>query len=251
MLNHDLNQRKTSPNMHSAFEELDYCQTPMGDLMLRRRLDPILNKDVFEVKLGEEFLMSSAFTEGEVQLTRLGLDGLSAPELDVVVGGLGLGYTAATVLDNAAVRSLLIIEALAPVIRWHERQQVPMGAVLSTDRRCHMLHDSFFDRVRSGSGFDPDHPGRQFHAVLLDIDHSPRHVLHPEHTAFYQPEGLAIVKQHLFPGGHFALWSNDPPDDAFTQTLASVFADVTAHVVAFNNPFQHRPSTNTVYVATC
>ncbi|HVE59511.1 MAG TPA: hypothetical protein VNB22_22060 [Pyrinomonadaceae bacterium] len=70
-------------------EELAYHKTPLGDLTLRRRMEPLLqNKEVYEVKLGEDFLMSSLFTEGEIQLSKLGLAGLEG-ELDVVVGGLG------------------------------------------------------------------------------------------------------------------------------------------------------------------
>ena len=46
------------------------------------------------MKLGDEFLMSSLFTEAEIQLARLGLaalDDSGENTLDIVVGGLGLG----------------------------------------------------------------------------------------------------------------------------------------------------------------
>ena len=39
-------------------------------------------------------------------------------------------------------------------------------------------------------GFDLDHPGRKFDAVLLDIDHAPDFHLAPTHAKFYQPAGL-------------------------------------------------------------
>ena len=45
----------------------------MGAISLRRRLEPALNVDVYEVKLGDEFLMSSLFTVAEIELARLGL----------------------------------------------------------------------------------------------------------------------------------------------------------------------------------
>ena len=55
-------------------EELAYHQTPLGELILRRRFEPQLqNKEVYEVKLGDEFLMSSLFTEAEIELANLGL----------------------------------------------------------------------------------------------------------------------------------------------------------------------------------
>ena len=45
----------------------------MGVISLRRRIEPSLKVDVYEVKLGDEFLMSSLFTVAEVELARLGL----------------------------------------------------------------------------------------------------------------------------------------------------------------------------------
>ena len=69
------------------FEELDFQQTPLGDISLRRRSEPRLDgKILYEVKLGEEFLMSSLFTEAEIQLARLGLAELDGNELDIATG---------------------------------------------------------------------------------------------------------------------------------------------------------------------
>ena len=81
--------------MSACFEELDYRPTRLGPLCLRRRRHPSLGADIYEIKLGEEFLMSSRFTVSEVALARLGLAELSEKNVDVVVGGLGLGCTVA------------------------------------------------------------------------------------------------------------------------------------------------------------
>ena len=75
--------------MKPDFEELDYCNTPIGELMLRRRIEPRLRVEVYEVKLGDEFLMSSLFTAGEVALAKLALSACEAGPLDVAVGGRG------------------------------------------------------------------------------------------------------------------------------------------------------------------
>src|SRR3982750_893692 len=86
--------------------ELAYHKTPLGDLTLRRRPEPLLdNREVFEIKLGNEYLMSSLFTESERQLAILGLSPLKG-ELDVVIGGLGLGHTAAEALKNRMISRL-------------------------------------------------------------------------------------------------------------------------------------------------
>ncbi len=96
------------------------------------------------------------------------------------------------------------------------------------------------------AGFAPTTPGRRFDAVLLDVDHTPRHVLHPSHARFYTPDGLRGLARHLRPGGVFALWSDDPPDAEFTAVLAEVFGRWTAHTVAFANPLTGGSSANTV-----
>lgn len=113
--------------MSLRFEEIDWQPTPIGEISLRRRRHPVSGDDVYEVKLGDEFLMSSLFTTGEIALTELALAQLPDTELDVAVGGLGLGYTARAALDDLRVRSLIVIDALAEVIDWHQRHLVPSG----------------------------------------------------------------------------------------------------------------------------
>ena len=234
--------------MSVYFEELDFRPTPMGVLSLRRRRSLTSDVDIYEIKLGDEFLMSSQFTLAEIELARLGLAALDRTELDVVVGGLGLGYTAQAVLENSRVRSLIVVDALAEVIEWHQQGLLPLGKHLTIDPRCRFVNADFFAMSHSADGFDPLTPGRRFDAILVDIDHSPNNLLHPRHAALYEPEGLVGLARHLNPGGVFALWSNDPPDAGFERAMAGAFALAHTHVVTFDNPLQHREASNTVYV---
>lgn len=235
--------------MSLYFEELDYRPTPIGALSLRRRRELSLGVDVFEIKLGDEYLMSSLFTVSEIALARLGLAELSGTHLDVIVGGLGLGYTAQAVLEHEAVRSLMVVEALDAVIDWHEQGLLPLGPKLTADPRCRFLLGDFFALAASKEGFDPDLPARRFDAILVDIDHSPEFLLDPQNAGFYQLEGLTKLSMHLHPGGIFGLWSNERPDEVFTARLAEVFADARAERVTFHNPLQNREFTQTVYLA--
>ncbi|MDQ1702622.1 MAG: hypothetical protein QOF57_1874 [Frankiaceae bacterium] len=231
--------------MSARFEELDWRETPMGVISLRRRRDPVSGQDVHEVKLDDDYLMSSLFTVAEIEVARLALAGLGGTGWDVAVGGLGLGYTARAVLESADVRSLVVVEALGEVIEWHEKGLVPLGPGLTADPRCRLVCGDFLQRAVT-AGIDGD---RRFHAIVVDIDHSPRHLLHPSHAAFYEPAGVARLAEQLHPGGVFALWSDDAPDAAYEAVLGGVFADVRSEVVSFRNPVQEGTSTNTVYVA--
>jgi spermidine synthase len=228
-------------------QELAFQSTPLGDLTLRRRTETLLrDREVFEVKLGDEYLMSSLFTESERQLATLSL-ALLEGDLDVVIGGLGLGYTAAEALKNVQVNRLMVIDLFQVVIDWHHAGLVPNGEILTRDPRCELRQGDFFELARTG--FDVAAPGRKFDAVLLDIDHSPEHFLNQSNESLYTAEGLASVRNQLNPRGCFALWSNDPANEKFTEHLSKVFDSATAHNIEFPNPYTNSTSVNSVYVA--
>jgi spermidine synthase len=224
----------------ARFEELDFQPTPMGDLTLRRRTEPTTGVDVFEVKLGEEFLMSSLFVVAEEELARLGLAVHENPR-DVMVGGLGLGYTAVAALADPRVQQLTVVETMAAVIDWHERKLLPASSALVDDPRTRLEKDDFFALMRA-------EPTREWDVLLVDIDHSTKHQLDPSHADLYTVDGLRRLAIHLREGGVFALWSDDPPERGFMANLEQVFATVESHVVAFDNFLTGGQSTNTVYI---
>jgi spermidine synthase len=228
----------------ARFEELDWQSTPMGELTLRRRVDPSLELEIFEVKLGEEYLMSSAFTVAEEALADLGLAATPGEKLRVLVGGLGLGYTAIAALRDPRVAALTVIDTLPAVIDWHEHGLLPVSAQLTGDARTSLVLDDFFAVMRAA----PSDDAAAWDAILLDVDHSPRHRLDPSHADLYSVDGLRRLARHLVEGGVFALWSDDPPDQEFLVTMRAVFAGVEAHVVDFANALTGGVSSNTVYV---
>ena len=242
-LTHD----ECSKLMSARFEEIDRRPTTMGEITLRRRLEPTLQIDVYEVKLGDEFLMSSLFTVAEVALAKLALAELPGTDLDVVVGGLGLGYTARAVLEDPRVGSLQVVEALGEVIEWHERQLLPLATELTSDPRCHLIKGDFFAMVADGSGFGPyrvpvsRRPRRHRPHAATPPSSQPRALLHAE--------GLRRLADRLHPGGVFALWSDGAPDPEFVAVVDDVFASCEAHVVTFPNFYTGGESASTVYVA--
>lgn len=230
--------------MTKLFEEIAFASTPMGDLSLRRRRILSLGADVLEVKLGEEFLMSSLFTAGERALATLGLGAAVRPALDVVVGGLGLGYTAAAALQEPRVARLDVIEALEPVIQWHRGGLIPMGANLLADPRCRLQLGDFFAFARGEREPVPV----PVDVILLDIDHSPQALLSEAHGGFYTEDGLRRMGERLRRDGVFAMWSDAAPDARFEAALASAFESTRSEVVAFPNPLQDRTASCTIYI---
>ncbi|MCK7613808.1 spermidine synthase [Roseibium sediminicola] len=235
--------------MSKLFEELDYAPTPIGAISLRRRHILALQTDVYEILLGEEHLMSSLFTASEIALADKGLAALTGNGLDVLVGGLGLGYTAKAVLAHETVAALDVVDLLEPVIRWHREGLVPMKTDLSDDPRCRLIQGDFFALAASEDGFDAGQPGRQYDAILIDIDHTPERLLHGGSKGFYTQEGLTAVQRFLKPGGVVGLWSDEAPDEAITALLAAAFAEAWAEPVVFANPLQDgREVTQAVYL---
>ena len=229
--------------MGRLIEELDYRATAMGPLVLRRRWVAAVDADVIEVILGDEHLMSSLFTVGETELAIRGLAAAGDRPLRVLVGGLGLGYTARAALADPRVTSVEVVDALAPVIEWHEAGLVPLGESLGQEPRCRLKTGDFF------AWFDaPRTQAERYDVVLLDIDHSPRNLLHPDHARFYGEEGLKRLRGGLTKGGVFAMWSDEGPDAAFIAVLTNVFVNVRAEVVAFDNPLTGGASNCTIYL---
>lgn len=229
--------------MSFFYEQLDFQPTPIGDLMLRRRRMPQFgDTDIYEVKLGEHFLMTSLFHEAESQLATLGLGAISRGPLDVLVGGLGLGYTAVEALKDERVQSLAVIDFLNEVIGWHKNELVPLGKILNEDARCELVNADFFALMRKA-------PEKQVDVILLDIDHTPTHVLHRTNAHFYTEEGLREMAAHLKPGGVFAIWADGAPEASFTEQLARVFPAAEGHTIEFSNPITGGTSVGAVYVA--
>ncbi|MDF7797855.1 hypothetical protein P4C99_00160 [Pontiellaceae bacterium B1224] len=229
--------------MSFFYEQLDFQSTPIGDLMLRRRRMPQFgDTDIYEVKLGEHFLMTSLFHEAESQLSILGLKEINREPLDVMVGGLGLGYTAVEALKDPRVGSLVIVDYLKEVIGWHENELVPLGKILNADPRCKLMNADFFALMRNA-------PDKKVDVILLDIDHTPTHVLHQTNAHFYTEEGLREMTAHLKPGGVFAIWADGAPEDFFTETLRGVFPEAEGHTIEFDNPITGGTSVGAVYTA--
>lgn len=227
--------------MGRLLEELDYRATPMGPISLRRRWVAAIDTDVYEVLLGDEHLMSSLFTVGETRLATLGLEWARGEALRVLIGGLGLGYTAKAALADPRVREVEVVDVQEAVIDWQRQGLTPMGRTLADDPRCRLTHADFFAQFNDADG--------EWDAILLDIDHSPSRWLAPQHADFYGEASLGRMRASLVDGGVFGLWSDDPPDPDFMARLGAVFSQVDAPQVAFDNPLTGRPSHCTIYRA--
>jgi spermidine synthase len=211
------------------FEILDWQETALGPIYLRRR--ELLSRPgtvLTEVVFGHDLLMSSLHTESERALVTESLAWhVAGGPLSVLVGGLGLGYTAHEALAAPTAQSVTVIEALPQVIRWLEDGLLPLSAALTADARLSVREGDVYSMLLGP-------PGERYDLILIDVDHSPREPLDPKSLPFYTAEGLRRVREHLRPGGVLGVWSAGD-DDAFAAELETEFAAVTRRPIRWRN----------------
>jgi spermidine synthase len=212
----------------SNLEILAYEDTPLGPLCLRRR--ELLSSPgtvVTEVTLNHEFLMSSHITVSERALATTALDLCPGQNLSVLVGGLGLGYTAAAALECGRVASVEVVEFLPQVIEWLEDGLFPMAGRLSADERFHLVPGDVYARLLAA-------PDERFDVILIDVDHAPDDKLTDENASFYVEDGLKRARRHLASEGVLGVWSY-AESSPFSEALRSVFDDVSVERVTYFN----------------
>ncbi|TWU58794.1 spermidine synthase [Rubripirellula tenax] len=218
-----------------SIEILAYEETPLGVLCLRRReLVSQPGIEVTEVTLNHEFLMSSHLTDSERALTNRGLARLDAnavggteSDLSVLVGGLGLGYTAAEAVKSDRVAKIEVVEFLPQVIGWLRDGLIPLASELNETEKLTLTHGDIYQRLARPRD-------KRFDLIVIDVDHSPQDVLGEESCGFYTAEGLTRAKSHLKPGGVLGVWSYAEDTPLLTQ-MKGVFCDVEVEQVTVLN----------------
>jgi len=208
---------------------LAYEETPLGILCLRQRLT--LSQPqcwVTEVTLNHEFLMSSLHTDSERALAKFAIDRVEGENLQVLVGGLGLGYTAAAVLESPRVAKVEVIELLPQVIGWMNSGLIPLSESLQNDQRLVVTESDIYAHLLS------DSHQRSWDVILIDVDHSPDDKLSDGNDGFYMRGGLASAANHLRAGGVLALWSYEN-NDTLKESMVEVFEEVDIIPVHYTN----------------
>ncbi|MFT7630431.1 MAG: hypothetical protein ACI87E_001437 [Mariniblastus sp.] len=241
-----------------SFEILAYEPTELGLLCLRRR--ELLSRPgtmVTEVTLNHEFLMSSYLTESERQLATIGVEMVADSEavqsepssdsqparsgkgLSVLIGGLGLGYTAAAALRFDDVASVEVVEFLPQVIGWMNEGLVPLSEQLNREPRFQITPGDVYARLTE--------PGEsQFDLIAIDVDHSPEDVLGGQSSGFYSVAGLESARSHLKSGGVLGIWSyaaNSP----LLDHMRTVFSDVRVEQVTVMNDLINEEQTDWLF----
>lgn len=229
--------------MPTNLEILAWEETELGILCLRRReLLTAPGETVTEITLDGEFLMSSRHTASEEALAAVALDMHPGDELDVFIGGLGLGYTAHAALESRRVGSVEVVELLPQVIDWLNRDLIPLSATLGRDERFRLVRGDAYAWLAAP-------PSRRFDLILIDIDHSPDDRLGEADAAFYTEQGLRRARRHLVRGGVLGVWSY-AESSPFSRALETVFDEVRVEPVTYYNDLVDERHTDWLFFAT-
>jgi len=201
------------------FEVIDSQETPIGLLYLRRR--PLTDGSgdvVTEVMIDGGLLMSSEDNESERALatSAIALRG-GDDSLRVLVGGLGLGYTAYEALLDPRVAELTVMDPYTTVAKWLHDGHLPLSEPLCADDRLSIVEADVYATLLAKPQTDP------WDIILIDVDHAPRKRLANSSAPFYAEAGQRAALRHLAPGGVLGVWSADP-DETFSEVMDDVYA---------------------------
>jgi spermidine synthase len=221
-----------------AYVEIARDSTPRGEVVLRARHEAEDVPPVLELRVNGVFVMDTRETGSEQGLASVALAQVSSP-LFVLVGGLGLGFTAHAVLADRRVQHVVVVEIEEALVRWMRDGTVPHGPSYLADERLTVVNADIRQAVAESA---PE----SYDLVLLDVDNGPGFLVHQDNEAVYRAGFLGAVHNVLREGGAVVVWSAAQAPQ-LVEELASVFGPVTP--LPFDVRLQGRDEQYWLYLA--
>jgi spermidine synthase len=187
---------------------IDSAVVPGADVELRL----MRRGDEFSMKLGDNELMNSRLSGSEEALATLTCRRIqSIKRPDILIGGLGMGFTLRAALAVLGPEARIVVAELVPaVIAWARGPMAPLFGGSLSDPRASIREADAVDVIRShASAFD---------AILLDVDNGPEALIRKANDSLYDAKGLKAIYRALRSGGVLAVWSSGP-NPAFSKRL--------------------------------
>ena len=194
---------------------LDTAQTPGDGSELR-----LYERDnEFSIKVGNYELMNSRVYGSEDALGKLGCQKIAKhPRARVLIGGLGMGYTVRSALDELGDTAQVAVAELIPeVVQWNRGVLAGLAGHPLDDERVSVHEFDVAELIKTPEG--------GYNAILLDVDNGPQGLTVKENDWLYSPNGLDTTFAALKPKGVLAVWSSGP-EAAFAKRLRRVGFEV-------------------------
>lgn len=190
------------------WEELDRVQIPdeNDELILRKR------DTEFSIRTSTTELMNSRLHGSEEALAKLACRRIQHQDhTNILIGGLGMGYTLSAALENSNSDSKITVAELIPaVIEWNREYLGHLAEFPLNDPRVTVQRQDVMKIIRTGK--------TTWDAILLDVDNGPDGLTREANDQLYGIAGLRSSFSALTPGGILAVWSY-APDEQFTRRL--------------------------------
>ena len=200
----------------TEYVEVARGESERGEIVLRRRIEDHA-ADALELRVNGVFVMDTRETGTEMELAAAALDLVEDPR-DVVVAGLGLGFTTQRVLADKRVERVMVVEIEDALIGWMRDGTIPHGPALLADKRVHIVDADIVMAVAEATS--------TYDLVLLDVDNGPGHLVHGTNARLYEPDFLASTRALLKRGGAVVVWSANPAPE-LRETMENVFGNCT------------------------
>ncbi len=201
------------------WQRLDETQAPDGSRieLLRRGPSYLIRADGYDLMSSDDSISASALGE-------LGCAHISRQKpARVLVGGLGMGFTARAALSSVGQEACVeVVELVEAVAGWNEVTLAGLARHPLRDPRCELRIGDVFDSIRGARAC--------YDAILLDVDNGPDALAHASNDRLYDRDGLRAALDGLAPGGALGIWSFDD-DPGFTRRLQRAGFDVKRHRV--------------------
>jgi spermidine synthase len=183
--------------------------------------------DEWVVRVGGHTLMSSRAHASEETLAAWALERVAEPR-DILVGGLGLGFTVRAVLDRVppACR-VIVVELSKQLVAWNRTHVADLAGRPLEDERVRVVEDDVLARLKAAS--------RAYDAILLDVDNGPTALTRQGNKSLYGLSGVSACHQALKLGGVLAVWSAGPDED-YVRALERLHFEVEVKRVTARGP---------------
>ncbi len=221
------------------YVEIARAESERGELVLRERHEADA-PTVLELRANGVFVMDTVETTTERALANEALRLVAEPR-EVLVGGLGLGFTMHEVLADARVERCTVVEIEQALVDWMRDGTVAHGPEMLADARLEIVVADV--AVALGEAGDAS-----YDLVLLDVDNGPGYLVHDSNAAIYREPFLERARRALREGGVLVIWSADR-SPALEETMRAVFGDAEAR--AYDVRLQDRAEQYWLHVARC
>lgn len=166
----------------------------------------------FSIRIAGTELMNSRVHGSEDELARLTCQRIgNKPGLNILIGGLGMGFTLAAALEHTGAGARITVSELIPaVIQWNREFLGHLAKNPLDDPRVDVKPEDVAKTIRDRTSF--------WDAVLLDVDNGPEALTHKGNCQLYNRSGLKASFAALRPGGILSIWSAGDDED-FTLRL--------------------------------